>query len=165
MNDKSENQPRATEGLKEQVEHVQKLQFQVETINEKMGIPPMNYGSWAGDDVLDSVAEKKTLDYRPTRYELLQLVRHWAGVYIEEKRDSYGRLGIDPFRMSRACEGLMALQKVLGEAEVDKVVDEEIERARKIRGGDYEEWRLCFHGTAEEMAAFESGRGEPEDGE
>ena len=102
--------------IKEATEIANKLNDQLMGILGEVK-PQMKFSlvSANGPDMLDSERERTILDYRPTKYELLQLVRHWAGVYIEEKSDMAGPMGFEPMRLSRACQGLQDLQKVLGE--------------------------------------------------
>ncbi len=110
--------------------------------------------------------ETEVPEFIPTRHELLLLVKHWYLDYldIEWNRFRYGEILIpDDCRDWSFLERIRQIEKLLGEEEVEKTIDE----AQKSFGRtlDPRYWGVFLHGDEEQRAAVRPKDSEAREGE
>ena len=94
---------------------------------------------------------KECPDYRPTRFELIQLVKHWACVQIDFHLNwfYYRSIGSREMRMDPyAGMRLKELRRVLGDALLDNAIDKVHEKERQRMS--FDDCRIFVQGTEAE---------------
>ncbi len=104
---------------------------------------------------VDEIHGEGGVEYKPTRYELLVVARHWAELILDTELDwLYSRQADgEECRLEVHAEArLDRIAKVIGKAAVEKAIAE-VESAQR-KHMDEEHWRIFAEGTEEEWAAF-----------
>jgi hypothetical protein len=95
-------------------------------------------------------------EFVPTRYELIQLVKYWATIVIDLRFDYflYTQTGGSEYRLSAFANRRVArIAEILGEEEINKVIDQAYEEYGKEQGP--RAWSIFLNGTPEEREAFQ----------
>jgi len=95
-------------------------------------------------------------EFVPTRYELAQLAKYWATIVIDLRFDYflYTGTGSSEYRLSAFANRRVArIAEILGEEEINKVIDQAYEEYGKER--DPRAWSIFLNGTPEEKEAFQ----------
>jgi hypothetical protein len=109
--------------------------------------------------VLDMIVGESGLEvpgYKTTKYETLQLVRHWAGeiLGLDFGFFLYGSVGSSEWRIREyANRRLNTIAKSIGEEEVKKAFKQAEEAFAK--GADPQAWKIFMEDTREEQESFQ----------
>jgi hypothetical protein len=99
----------------------------------------------------------EVLNFAPTRYELIQLVKHWATIVIDDSFVCflYQQHSSSSERRRRAFAGrrINRIATVLGEEAVEKAINEAEEEYSKPVSP--RAWSIFKNGTEEEWQAFQ----------
>jgi len=95
-------------------------------------------------------------EFVATRYELIQLAKYWATIVIDLRFDYFldGATGSSEYRLSAFANRRVArIVEILGEEEINKVIDQAYEEYGKEP--DPTAWSIFLNGTQEEKEAFQ----------
>jgi hypothetical protein len=95
-------------------------------------------------------------EFVPTRYELIQLAKYWATIVIDLRFDYflYTQTGSSEWRLDAfARRRVGRIGKILGQDEINKVIDQAYEEYGKEQ--DPRAWSIFLNGTLEEQQAFQ----------
>jgi|SRR5271170_1123076 len=95
-------------------------------------------------------------DFAPTRCELIQLAKYWTTIVIDLRFDYflYCQTGSSEYRRSVfANRRVERIAEILGEEEIDRVIDQAYEEYGKKQ--DPRAWSIFLNGTPQEQEAFQ----------
>jgi hypothetical protein len=102
-----------------------------------------------------------TIAFVPTRHELSQLVKHWAGEAISDEFMIFWSqccCGSDLQEIDKYWGRVSAIAKILGNHETEKAISEAYEEA--AQRGDANDWIVFRYGTSEEARDYEDKGGQ-----
>jgi len=132
---------------------------------ENKGNPDSHGLGWWGDersfvgyiDEVNGPGSVEVPDYKPTRHELIQLAKYWAGIAIDIEYDwfEYQQTGSSEIRLGPfAHRRISRISDVLGQEEVAKAVDEACDEFGK--SCDPRTWKIFREGNPEEQRALQA---------